>query len=90
MSVAANSSLLMIACMALSLPTMYVYLVPGTHNDLKMSYAAAVALAVSYIQFIFYQTSTHGHLFQDCGQARHCLNVVWCVVRNVKVFDKSN
>eukprot|EP00668_Euglena_longa_P015978 GGOE01020170.1.p1 GENE.GGOE01020170.1~~GGOE01020170.1.p1 ORF type:complete len:400 (+),score=95.32 GGOE01020170.1:33-1232(+) len=64
-AVAANSSLLMIACMALTLPTMYVSLVPGTPNDLKMSYAAAGALALSYLQFIFYQTSTHGHLFQD-------------------------
>uniref|UniRef100_A0A7S4FER7 Sodium/calcium exchanger membrane region domain-containing protein n=1 Tax=Eutreptiella gymnastica TaxID=73025 RepID=A0A7S4FER7_9EUGL len=53
----------MVACMALSLPTMYVYLVPGTENDLQMSYAAAVALAVVYLQFLYYQTSTHSHLF---------------------------
>ena len=30
---------------------------------LQMSYAAAGALAIVYIQFLYYQTTTHSHLF---------------------------
>uniref|UniRef100_A0A7S1NV87 Sodium/calcium exchanger membrane region domain-containing protein n=1 Tax=Eutreptiella gymnastica TaxID=73025 RepID=A0A7S1NV87_9EUGL len=67
-AVVANSGLLMVACMALTLPTMYVFLVPQTNNDLQLSYAAAISLAVVYVQFVYYQTQTHSHLFRDCEE----------------------
>eukprot|EP01006_Ploeotia_vitrea_P016396 TRINITY_DN47027_c0_g1_i1.p1 TRINITY_DN47027_c0_g1~~TRINITY_DN47027_c0_g1_i1.p1 ORF type:complete len:446 (+),score=5.40 TRINITY_DN47027_c0_g1_i1:100-1437(+) len=64
-AVSANSGLLLLSALSLSLPTTYASLVPHTRNELAMSHGAAVGLAVVYIQFLWFQLKSHTHLFKD-------------------------
>eukprot|EP00667_Euglena_gracilis_P011427 EG_transcript_11672 len=63
-----NSSLLFLACMSLSLPTVYSMLVPTSTSELPMSHISAAGLTLTYAQFLFFQMGTHSHLFADAEE----------------------
>uniref|UniRef100_A0A7S1NHA8 Sodium/calcium exchanger membrane region domain-containing protein n=1 Tax=Eutreptiella gymnastica TaxID=73025 RepID=A0A7S1NHA8_9EUGL len=63
-----NCSLLYLAVMALSLPTVYKVIIPDNRNEIDMSHLAAAGLAFTYVQFLYFQMGTHSHLFEDAEE----------------------
>lgn len=59
----AQSSLMILAVLVLTLPTMYSQLVPGEQAILEISRGCSVLLLFVYLQFLVFQLKTHPELF---------------------------
>mmetsp|Transcript_23227 Transcript_23227/g.37153 ORF Transcript_23227/g.37153 Transcript_23227/m.37153 type:complete len:430 (-) Transcript_23227:24-1313(-) len=64
----ANTSCLVLASIALAMPTIYNNLPDATGEDvLQISRISSIVLAIIYLLFLFFQLKTHAHLFADEG-----------------------
>lgn len=64
MGAGAQSSLMILAVLGITLPTMYSQLVPGEQAILDISRGCSVLLFFVYIQYLFFQLLTHKELFE--------------------------
>lgn len=64
MGAAAQSSLMILAVLGITLPTMYSQLVPGEQAILDISRGCSVLLFCVYLQYLIFQLLTHPELFE--------------------------
>ncbi|KAH8740429.1 calcium antiporter [Cryptosporidium ryanae] len=60
-----STSLLMLSCMAISIPTIVAQFDLPQHNILMISRLTAILLSFTYVLFLFFQLYTHFNLFRD-------------------------
>lgn len=65
----AQTSLLILAVLGITLPTMYSQLVPGEQAILEISRGCSVLLFFVYLQYLFFQLLTHPELFEPEPEA---------------------
>ena len=73
-AVGANSTLLLLAVVTLTMPTAYIYAVQGNISEqaiLNLSHFAAIILIVLYGMFLLFQLRTHQELFATDGKHHH-------------------
>ena len=73
-AVGANSTLLLLAVVTLTMPTAYIYAVGGNISEqaiLNLSHFAAIILIVLYGLFLLFQLRTHQELFATDGKHHH-------------------
>jgi len=66
----AQSSLMILAVLGITLPTMYSQLVPGEQAILDISRGCSVLLFFVYVQYLFFQLVTHQELFEAEAEAK--------------------
>lgn len=60
-----STSLLMLSCMAITIPTIVAQFDLPQHNILMISRLTAILLSFTYVLFLFFQLYTHINLFRD-------------------------
>ena len=73
-AVGANSTLLLLAVVTLTMPTAYIYAVQGNISEqaiLNLSHFAAIILIALYGMFLLFQLRTHQELFATDGKHHH-------------------
>ena len=52
--------------------SVYSYVIPDTDNEVAMSHVMAVGMALTYVQFLYFQMGTHSYLFEGTAPACDC------------------
>eukprot|EP00745_Piridium_sociabile_P044463 TRINITY_DN93417_c0_g1_i4.p1 TRINITY_DN93417_c0_g1~~TRINITY_DN93417_c0_g1_i4.p1 ORF type:complete len:434 (+),score=34.86 TRINITY_DN93417_c0_g1_i4:48-1349(+) len=64
LSASTNTSLMTLSCLCLVLPTMFAYILSSeVEGEIKISRGVSGLLAALYIQYLYFQLSTHSFLF---------------------------
>ncbi|OII74705.1 calcium antiporter [Cryptosporidium ubiquitum] len=85
-----STSLLMLSCMAISIPTIVAQFDLPQHNILMISRLTALLLSFTYVLFLFFQLYTHINLFRDESIASIDKTYSSYVIDNVNSVKHTN
>ncbi|KAJ1612244.1 calcium antiporter [Cryptosporidium canis] len=85
-----STSLLMLSCMAITIPTIVAQFDLPQHNILMISRLTAILLSFTYVLFLFFQLYTHINLFRDEGLSSIEKTYTPYTVENASSLKHSN
>ncbi|KAK9174456.1 Sodium/calcium exchanger protein family protein [Cryptosporidium meleagridis] len=85
-----STSLLMLSCMAISIPTIVAQFDLPQHNILMISRLTAILLSFTYVLFLFFQLYTHINLFRDESIASNDKSYPSYMIENISSVKYPN